>query len=64
MKRVLVLESVHAEGITRLRRRFDVQVHLETPRAQLLDLVEEASAIIVRSVTQVDRELLDRASRL
>ena len=64
MMRVLVLESVHPEGIGRLRAFCEVIVSMETPRQKLLELVEEASAIIVRSVTQVDREMIDRAGKL
>lgn len=62
--RVLVLESIHPDGIAKLRRTCEVTVSFETPRAQLLELVRDAAAVIVRSVTQVDRELLDRAPAL
>jgi len=61
---VLVLESIHPAGMARLSRSCEVRVSLETPRARLLELVREVSAIVVRSVTQVDRELIDRAAEL
>jgi len=64
MKRVVVLESIHPDGVTALQRHYDVTVCLGASRARILDAVTAASAIVVRSVTRVDRELLDRARRL
>lgn len=61
MTRILVLESIHPDGLAALQRSCDVVVSLEPPRERLLELVADASAIIVRSVTQVDRELIERA---
>jgi len=64
MKRVVVFESLHPDGLAELRQTCEVVVHLDTPRAQTLELVGHADAIVVRSVTQVDRELIDRSPDL
>jgi D-3-phosphoglycerate dehydrogenase len=62
--RIVVFEAIHAEGLERLRTRADVDVRLGCSREEQLRIVADAAAIVVRSVTQVDGELLDRAPRL
>ena len=64
MRKILVAESIHPDGLASLKRLFEVEVCLESPRATLLEKIAKASAIVVRSVTQVDRELIDSACHL
>jgi D-3-phosphoglycerate dehydrogenase len=59
--RVLVREKIADAGIELLRRRFEVDVDLE---GDLPELIGGYDALIVRSATRVDRELIERADRL
>jgi D-3-phosphoglycerate dehydrogenase / 2-oxoglutarate reductase len=62
--RVLVKERIAEAGVDLLRERFEVDVELEMPAAELADRIGEYDALIVRSATRVNGELLARASRL
>jgi D-3-phosphoglycerate dehydrogenase len=64
MKKVLILEAVHPEAVRLLKERYIVEVSLETPRERLIERIKSADALIVRSVTQVDRRLLACAPKL
>jgi D-3-phosphoglycerate dehydrogenase len=65
MARILVTEKIAEGGLDRLRRAgHDVVVHLEPTPEELLDLVQDANALIIRSATQVDRAVLDAATQL
>ena len=59
MSRILVTEEVATAGLDRLRAAgHTVDVRLGLSAAQLLDAVAGASALIIRSATQVDRSVL------
>jgi len=58
---VLVRERIAEAGIELLRRRFDVDVDFDS---DLEERIGDYDALIVRSATQVTRELLERADRL
>lgn len=63
--RVLVLESMHQDGVDRLRAAtHTVDVALGLDRSELLARVADVDAIVVKSVVRVDIELLDRAKNL
>ncbi len=62
--RVLVAERISDEGMRRLAASADVASAIGFDRARLLDAVVESDALVVRSHTRVDAELLDRARRL
>lgn len=62
--KVLVTEPLAEEGVERLRRQVEVDVKPDLGRDQLLDMIDEYDAIIVRSATKLDQELLERADRL
>ena len=66
MFKVLVTEPVHETGLELLARDPDIQVEqkLRLSREELLDAVEGYDALLTRSGTPVDRELLLRATRL
>jgi D-3-phosphoglycerate dehydrogenase len=59
--RVLVREPIAEAGVDLLRERFDVEID---PNGDLAETIGEYEAIVVRSATQLDRELIDRADRL
>ena len=59
--RVLVREPIAEAGVDLLRQRFDVDVDLN---GDLAERIGEYDAIVIRSATKVDAELLERAERL
>jgi D-3-phosphoglycerate dehydrogenase / 2-oxoglutarate reductase len=59
--RVLVREPISAAGVELLRSRFDVDVDEES---ELEAVIGDYEAIIIRSGTHLDAELLSRAERL
>jgi D-3-phosphoglycerate dehydrogenase / 2-oxoglutarate reductase len=59
--RVLVREPIADAGVALLRTRFDVDVD---PNGDLGDRIGEYDAIIVRSATQLTRDVIERAERL
>ena len=63
--RIIVTESIAEEGILHLRDLgFDVDVRFGIGRDELLSIIENYDAIIVRSVTQVDEELVNKGKNL
>jgi D-3-phosphoglycerate dehydrogenase len=65
MVRVLVTEEIAERGLALLRDSgHDVDVRLRLSGAQLLAAVESASALIIRSATQVTAEVIEAAGDL
>lgn len=64
MPRVFILESIHPAGVERLRQFAEVEYLLNRPRAEILDRLPEADAVVCKSVTKVDREFIEAATRL
>ena len=65
MAQVLVTEELAESGLELLRDRgHDVQVRLDLSPKDLRSCISEVDALIVRSATQVDAELLEAANRL
>jgi D-3-phosphoglycerate dehydrogenase / 2-oxoglutarate reductase len=65
MARILIAEPVAPAGIDLLAAGHETAVRLSLPRAELLEALSEGSgwdALVVRSQTRVDAELLDAAS--
>ena len=62
--RVLVKERIAEGGVELLRERFDVDVEIEMGAEQLFERIGDYDALIVRSGTAVDADLLSRAERL
>lgn len=63
--KVIVTEKVASEGVAYLKERgFEVDVCLGLARSELLACIDAYDAIIVRSVTKVDSELLEKGRRL
>jgi D-3-phosphoglycerate dehydrogenase len=62
--RVLIAEPIAAAGVDRLREVADVDVETGRDRAELLARIGDYDAIVVRSTTKVDAELIEAATRL
>ncbi|MFO7572254.1 MAG: phosphoglycerate dehydrogenase [Gaiellaceae bacterium] len=59
--RVLVREPIAEPGLELLRRRFDV---VEDRDSELASIIGGFDAVVIRSATQIDASLIDRAERL
>ena len=65
MARVLVTEAIADNGLQRLRDAgHEVDIQLDWTEESLLELVKGAHALIIRSATQVTREVLEAARDL
>jgi len=66
MYKVLVGEYIDDEAIARLQKARDVKVDVKVgiSREEILEIIHEYDALIVRSVIKVDKELLDKAKNL
>lgn len=62
--KVLVPEPLAEAGLRRLREEAEVDVLTGLSRQQLLDVIGEYDAVIVRSATLIDQEAIDRGWRL
>jgi len=62
---ILVADHLHDAGFEIFHQAEDVVVHGPLKeRKQVLDIIDQIDALIIRSTTQVDEELLSRAPRL
>src|SRR6266542_5083326 len=65
VSRVVVADKVALAGLDVLRRAGHEVVELDgQPREKLIEALRDADALLVRSATKVDRELLEAAPRL
>ena len=62
--RVLVKEKIADAGVDLLRQHFDVDVHTDMPEDELASAIADYDAIVIRSATNVDADLIERAPRL
>ncbi|MFH1501522.1 MAG: phosphoglycerate dehydrogenase [Candidatus Eisenbacteria bacterium] len=62
--RVIVAERISDEGMSTLGASLDVTEAFEIDRAGLLSSIDGYDALVVRSLTKVDRELIERGERL
>ncbi len=60
----MVAEAIADAGIEALRAEHDVVVAVDADRTELFDLLADAAALVVRSATKVDAELISAAPRL
>ncbi|MCB1245649.1 MAG: phosphoglycerate dehydrogenase [Acidimicrobiia bacterium] len=61
---VVVAESIAEAGIDTLRQGCDVRDLVGADRSEVLAALKDASALIVRSATTVDREMIEAAPQL
>lgn len=64
LARVLVKERIAEGGLELLRRDFDVDFAPEMSREEMLKHMEEYDALIVRSATRVDSEVIEAGKNL
>jgi len=63
--KILVTERIAEEGIDLLRQKgFEVDVKLGMSHSELAEIIGEYDAIIVRSVTKVNAEIIEKAKNL
>jgi len=62
--KVLVAEKISPFGLEKLEAEFDVDAYDRIPREELLERIGDYHALIVRSGTRVDSEVIDHADRL
>ncbi len=62
--KVLVTEELAERGLDLMREHYEVEVAAGLPREDLLKRVKDADALVIRSATQVDAELIAAASQL
>ena len=62
--KVLISEKLAPAGIERLREHYEVDVRPGLPVEELREAIGDYDALIVRSATTVDAELLERAENL
>lgn len=62
--KIIITEKISDNGIEYLKKYSDVDVKLDIQKEELLKIIKDYDGIIVRSVTKVDRELIEKASRL
>ena len=63
-QKVIVTERIAQEGLDLLQTELDVDNREGISREELLEIIGGYDAIVVRSATQVNEELLERATRL
>jgi D-3-phosphoglycerate dehydrogenase len=62
--RVLVAENIGASGIELLRAHFEVEIGVGWSREELAKRIADYDAILIRSATKLDAELIAKAGRL
>ena len=63
-KRVIVTERIAEEGLNLLKTELDVDFRDGISREELLKIIDQYDALIVRSVTKVDEELISKGTGL
>ncbi|WP_320046157.1 phosphoglycerate dehydrogenase [uncultured Ilyobacter sp.] len=62
--KVIIAEKMDIRGIELLQKQFDVDVCIGISREELLKRIHDYDALLVRSATQVNEELLEKATKL
>jgi len=63
-KKVIVTESIAEEGLKLLATELEVDFRNGISREELLEIIDQYDALIVRSVTKVNEELITRGTKL
>ena len=61
---IVILERINTSEIAILSKFADIKFYLGLSRKKYLEKIKNATAIIIKSVTKVDSELLDNAKKL
>ncbi|HHW57151.1 MAG TPA: phosphoglycerate dehydrogenase [Clostridia bacterium] len=62
--KVIVSEKISDKGIEYLKKYAEVDIKAGIPREELLNIIKDYDALIVRSATKVDRELIEKGEKL
>lgn len=62
--KVLAADGISPKGIELLQKEFDVDVKNKLPAEELLEIIPNYDAIIVRSASKITREVIARADKL
>ena len=62
--KVLAADGISPKGIELLKKEFEVVVKDKLPASELLEIIPEFDAIMVRSASKVTKEVIDRAKNL
>lgn len=62
--KILVKEKIADTGIDKLREQFEVDVKQEWTQEELAENIAQYDALIIRSATQVTKEIIERADNL
>ena len=61
---IAILENIHPDGIRKLSSKFKIKKLTGISRDKYLKKISNSSVIIVKSLIQVDRELLNHTKKL
>jgi D-3-phosphoglycerate dehydrogenase len=64
MYRILVSDSVAEEGLALLKEHFSVDVHTDLKENELMDIIKDYDALVVRSGTQVTGRIIEAGKKL
>jgi len=62
--KVLVTEKIAEEGIEILKKYAEVDTKYGMPKEELLDIISDYEAVIVRSATKIDAEVIEKGTNL
>jgi D-3-phosphoglycerate dehydrogenase / 2-oxoglutarate reductase len=62
--KVLIAERIDDAGIELLRKELEVDLCFDIPRDELLEKIHDYDGLIIRSDNKVDKELLEKATKL
>ena len=62
--KVLAADGISPKGIELLQKEFEVVVKDKLPKEELLEIIPEFDAIMVRSASKITKEVIDRATNL
>src|SRR3990170_4490959 len=63
-KKVLITDAISEEGIAELRQQADVDVRTNLPEAEIINIIGDYDALIVRSQTKVTPAIIEAGRKL
>ncbi|MBQ9479511.1 MAG: phosphoglycerate dehydrogenase, partial [Selenomonadaceae bacterium] len=64
MKKILAVDGISAKGIELLRAEFEVDVRDKISHEELLEIIADYDALMVRSASKVSADVIERAEKL
>ena len=64
MKKILAVDGISAKGIEMLRAEFEVDVHDKISREELLEIIPNYDALMIRSASKITADVINRADKL